>query len=78
MPLNCRSKRASVQFTAPSRELKVANRHLEIVEHINYDGDPRIRMDSGHEVHFKVREPSTLPVIQKTGLCGNYDEHAGE
>ncbi len=45
-----------VQFTAPSRELHVANRDLGIVEHVNSNGDLRIRMDSGQEVRFNVRE----------------------
>ena len=45
-----------VQFTAPSRELHVANRDLGTVEHVNSNGDLRIRMDSGQEVRFNVRE----------------------
>jgi conjugative relaxase-like TrwC/TraI family protein len=45
-----------VQFTAPSRELHVANRDLGIVEHVNSNGDLRIRTDSGQEVRFNVRE----------------------
>ena len=32
-----------VQFTAPSRELHVANRDLGTVEHVNSNGDLRIR-----------------------------------
>jgi len=45
-----------VQFTAPSRELNVANRDLGTVEQVNSQGDLRIRMDSGQEVRFNVRE----------------------
>ncbi len=45
-----------VQFTAPSRELHVANRDLGTVEHVNSNGDLKIRMDSGQEVRFNVRE----------------------
>jgi ATP-dependent exoDNAse (exonuclease V) alpha subunit len=45
-----------VQFTAPSRELHVANRDLGTVEHVNSKGDLRIRMDSGQELRFNVRE----------------------
>jgi conjugative relaxase-like TrwC/TraI family protein len=45
-----------VQFTAPSKELKVANRDLGTVEHVNSSGDLKIRMDSGHEVRFNIRE----------------------
>ena len=45
-----------LQFTAPSKELHVANRDLGTVEHANSNGDLRIRMDSGQEVRFNVRE----------------------
>ena len=45
-----------IQFTAPSKELQVANRDLGTVEHVNTNGDLRIRMDSGQEVRFNVRE----------------------
>jgi conjugative relaxase-like TrwC/TraI family protein len=45
-----------VQFTAPSRELHVANRDLGTVEQVNSNGDLRIRMDSGQEVRFNIRE----------------------
>jgi len=51
-----RQARKGVQFTAPSRELHVANRDLGTVEHVNSNGDLRIRMDSGQEVRFNVRE----------------------
>jgi hypothetical protein len=50
------SKGDRVQFTAPSRELQIANRDLGIVEHVNSNGDLRIRMDSGQGVRFNVRE----------------------
>ena len=45
-----------IQFTAPSRALHVANRDLGTIEHVNSNGDLRIRMDSGQEVRFNVRE----------------------
>jgi ATP-dependent exoDNAse (exonuclease V) alpha subunit len=45
-----------VQFTAPSKDLQVANRDLGTVGHVNSKGDLRIRMDSGQEVRFNVRE----------------------
>jgi len=45
-----------IQFTAPSRELHVANRDLGAVEHVNSNGDIKLRMDSGQEVRFNVRE----------------------
>jgi ATP-dependent exoDNAse (exonuclease V) alpha subunit len=45
-----------IQFTTPSRELHVANRDLGTIEQVNSQGDLRIRMDSGQEVRFNVRE----------------------
>jgi len=45
-----------VQFTAPSRELHVANRELGTIEKIDDAGDVRLRMDSGREVAFNIRE----------------------
>ena len=45
-----------IQFTAPSRELHVANRDLGTVENINSKGDLTIQMDSGREIRFNVRE----------------------
>jgi ATP-dependent exoDNAse (exonuclease V) alpha subunit len=50
------SKGDRVQFTAPSRELHVANRELGTIEQVGSDGDFRIRMDSGREVRFNIRE----------------------
>jgi conjugative relaxase-like TrwC/TraI family protein len=50
------SKGDRVQFTAPSRELHIANRDLGTVEHVNSNGDLRIRIDSGQEVQFNIRE----------------------
>jgi len=45
-----------VQFTAPSRELQVANRELGTIERVSESGNLEIRMDSGREVQFNVRE----------------------
>jgi conjugative relaxase-like TrwC/TraI family protein len=45
-----------VQFTAPSRDLHVANRELGSIEKINDAGDVQLRMDSGREVAFNLRE----------------------
>src|SRR6266568_970416 len=45
-----------VQFTAPSKELHVANRQLGTVEEIERDGDIRIRTDSGRRVEFNVNK----------------------
>jgi conjugative relaxase-like TrwC/TraI family protein len=50
------SKGDRVQFTAPSRELHVANRDLGSVEQVNSKGDFRIRMDSGREIRFNIRQ----------------------
>jgi len=45
-----------VQFTAPSKELAVANRELGMLEKIDANGSVRIKMDSGHSVAFNVRQ----------------------
>jgi conjugative relaxase-like TrwC/TraI family protein len=45
-----------VQFTAPSKELGVTNRQLGQVEWIEPSGDVRLRMDSGREVAFNMRQ----------------------
>src|SRR5580700_307563 len=45
-----------VQFTAPSRELQVANRQLGTIEGVSHSGNLEIRMDSGREVRFNIRE----------------------
>jgi len=45
-----------VQFTAPNRELGVANRELGTIERINDDGDIRLRMDSGRVTQFNVNK----------------------
>jgi conjugative relaxase-like TrwC/TraI family protein len=45
-----------VQFTAPSKGLHVANRELGTIEKINATGNVQIRMDSGREVMFNIRE----------------------
>jgi conjugative relaxase-like TrwC/TraI family protein len=50
------SKGDRVQFTAPSRELQVANRDLGTVEQVNSHGNLKIRMDSGREVRFNIRQ----------------------
>jgi hypothetical protein len=45
-----------VQFTAPSRELQVANRELGTIERVSQSGNLEIRMDFGREVRFNIRE----------------------
>jgi ATP-dependent exoDNAse (exonuclease V) alpha subunit len=42
-----------VQFTAPSRELKIANRDLGTVESIGRDRTMQLRLDDGRGVDFK-------------------------
>jgi ATP-dependent exoDNAse (exonuclease V) alpha subunit len=45
-----------VQFTAPSKDLRVANRELGTIEKIGTDGQFEIRMDSGRNVRFHISE----------------------
>jgi hypothetical protein len=45
-----------VQFTAPSKDLHVANRELGTILNINDTGDLEVRMDSGREIVFNIRE----------------------
>jgi ATP-dependent exoDNAse (exonuclease V) alpha subunit len=45
-----------VQFTAPSKDLHVANRELTTIQKINAGGDLEIRLDSGREIAFNIRE----------------------
>ena len=43
-----------MQFTAPNRELGVANRDLGTIERIGHDGQFAVRMDSGNAVTFNA------------------------
>jgi hypothetical protein len=45
-----------VQFTAPRRDEHIANRQLGTVEQIDSEGNLQIRMDSGPDVQFNIRE----------------------
>jgi hypothetical protein len=45
-----------MQFTAPSRHLRIANRELGTIQKINDAGDLEIRMDSGRDIAFNIRE----------------------
>jgi conjugative relaxase-like TrwC/TraI family protein len=45
-----------VQFTAPHREEHIANRQLGTVERIDAEGNLQVRLDSGQQVQFNVRE----------------------
>ena len=51
-----------IQFTAPSKELKVANRELGTLESVSSEGDLRVRLDSGREVRFNIREHAHLTI----------------
>jgi conjugative relaxase-like TrwC/TraI family protein len=45
-----------IQFTAPANDLKIANRELGTVEAIGQDGQMRLKMDGGRDVHLDPRE----------------------
>jgi ATP-dependent exoDNAse (exonuclease V) alpha subunit len=45
-----------VQMTAPYHEQKLANRELGTVEKIDGDGNLKLKMDSGREVEFNVKQ----------------------
>jgi ATP-dependent exoDNAse (exonuclease V) alpha subunit len=45
-----------IQFTAPSQDLKIANRDLGTVENIGQDGTMRLRMDDERKVEFNPQQ----------------------
>jgi conjugative relaxase-like TrwC/TraI family protein len=45
-----------VQFTAPSRELQVANRELGTIQRTDETGGLTVRLDSGRELSFNLRD----------------------
>jgi conjugative relaxase-like TrwC/TraI family protein len=45
-----------VQFTAPNREQHITNRELGTIEKINDSGNLQLRLDSGREVSFNIKE----------------------
>ena len=45
-----------IQFTAPNRDQRVANRELGSIERIDENGNLRIRLDSGRAIAFNIRE----------------------
>lgn len=49
-----------IQFTAPSQDLKIANRELGTVKEISPDGAMRIKLDSGREMNLN---PERYPHI---------------
>jgi ATP-dependent exoDNAse (exonuclease V) alpha subunit len=45
-----------VQFTAPNRERHIANRELGTIEKIDESGNLQLRLDSGRNVAFNIKE----------------------
>jgi len=45
-----------VQFTAPYRNEHIANRQLGTVQQVDGEGNLQVRLDSGQEVQFNIRE----------------------
>jgi conjugative relaxase-like TrwC/TraI family protein len=45
-----------IQFTAPNRDQRVANRELGSIEWIDEGGNLRMRLDSGRAIAFNIRE----------------------
>jgi conjugative relaxase-like TrwC/TraI family protein len=45
-----------VQFTAPFHPEKIANRELGTIKEIDGQGNLKLRMDSGRELHFNLRQ----------------------
>lgn len=45
-----------VQFTAPDKTMKIANRELGAIESIDEHGNVEIKLDSGREVRFNLEE----------------------
>jgi ATP-dependent exoDNAse (exonuclease V) alpha subunit len=45
-----------IQFTAPFRHERIANRELATVERIDGDGNLRLRLESGRRVEFNTRD----------------------
>ena len=45
-----------VQFTAPYREEHIANRQLGTVQQMDAEGNLQVRLESGQDVQFNIRE----------------------
>jgi ATP-dependent exoDNAse (exonuclease V) alpha subunit len=54
------SEEDRIQFTTPYRQQRIANRELGMVERIDGRGNLRVRLDSGRQVQFNVREHAHL------------------
>ena len=50
------SARDRVQFTAPYREEDISNRQLGTVQQMDTEGNLQVRLDSGQDVQFNIRE----------------------
>ncbi len=50
------SERDRVQFTAPDKERRIANRELGTIERIDEHGDAEIKLDSGREVRVSLND----------------------
>lgn len=50
------SKGDRVQFTAPYADKHIANRELGTVEHVDSQGNLKLRLDSGREIKFALSE----------------------
>jgi ATP-dependent exoDNAse (exonuclease V) alpha subunit len=50
------SESERVQFTAPNRDQHVANRDLGTIEKIDASGNLQLRLDSGRELAFNIKE----------------------
>lgn len=48
------------EFTAPDGEEPIANRELGTMEQIDSEGNIQIRLDSGRDVQFNIREHAHL------------------
>ena len=49
-----------IQFTAPFKQERVANRELGSIERIDTQGNLQVRLDSGRTVRFNLQEHSHL------------------
>ena len=62
-----------VQFTAPNREQHIANRELGTIEKIDDSGNLQLRLDSGREVAFKIKENAA----SRLRICGDEPQQPG-
>jgi conjugative relaxase-like TrwC/TraI family protein len=72
------SRGERVQFTAPSRELGIANREQAVVERIEKNGDLTLRLDSGRTLAFNVREHPHLDLGYAVTSYSGQGQTAGD